>query len=199
MKSLYNIYEGILSDVDSTLNINDQCIDEMCRLNWRMTYYNATNFKMIPGGRKSIVEKYFGKKLEPIHATMHISFSKNYDLAKKNEEEYKTPAMWFEAIILNTKYDTPIDYCLKQSSIAPYKPIDDKLEYELNSRLLPEYKAIYEGGDPIFRTFTRWKHRPYRTEIIITIFLTSAVLKADMKNNYGKLCEITFLYNEEPK
>lgn len=194
MKSLI---ESILSDIEDTINKGDENVDARCHLNWRMTYYSTTNFKTVPGGRKSIVEKYFGKKLEPIHATMHVPFSRNYDLAKKNEKEYKTPAMWFEAIILNTKYDAPIDYCLKNTYIAPYKSIDDKLEYELNSRLLPEYKAIYEGGDPIFRTFTRWKHRPHRTEIIVTIFLTSAVLKADMKNNYGKLCEITFLYDEE--
>ena len=189
--------ESLLSGIEDTINKGNDHIDEMCRLNWRMTYYDTTNFKAVPGGRKFIVEKYFGKKLEPISATMYVTFLKNYDLAKKNEKVYKTPAMWFEAIILNTKYDEPIDYCLKQTNIAPNKSIDDKLEYELNSRLLPEYKAIYDGGDPIFKTFTRWCTRPHRTEVIITIYLTSSVLKVDMNNDYGKLCEITLLYNNE--
>ena len=191
--------KSLLSGIEDTINKGNDHIDEMCRLNWRMTHYDTKNFKIVPGGRKSIVEKYFGKKIEPVYASTHVSFSKNFNLAKKNKTLYKTPASWFEAIILNTKFDIPIDDALKNRTYAPYKPIDDRLEYEFNSRLLPEYKSIYENGDPIIRIFTRWVHRPYRTEIVVSIYLTSAVLKADIKNNYGKLCEITFLYNEDDK
>lgn len=196
MKSLK---ESLLSNIEDTLNIGNANIDARCRLNWRMTHYDTKNFKIVPGGRKAVVEKYFGKKIEPVYASTHVSFSKNFNLAEKNKTLHKNPTSWFEAIILNTKFDIPIDDVLKNRTYAPYKPIDDILEYEFNSRLLPEYKSIYENGDPIIRTFTRWVHRSYRTEIVVTIFLTSAVLKADMKNNYGKLCEITFLYNEDNK
>ena len=199
MKSIYNIYETSILDIEDTLKPDNVNIDARCRLNWRMTHYNTKNFKMVPGGRKTIVEKYFGKKIEPAYASTHVSFSKNFNLAEKNKALYTTPTLWFEAIILNAKFDIPIDDVLKNRTYAPYKPIDDRLEYEFNSRLLPEYKSIYENGDPIIRTFTKWVHRSYRTEIVVTIFLTSAVLKADMKNNYGKLCEITFLYNEDNK
>lgn len=196
MKSLK---ESLLSNIEDTLNAGNANIDARCRLNWRMTHYDTKNFKIVPGGRKAVVEKYFGKKIEPVYASTHVSFSKNFNLAEKHKTLYNTPTLWFEAIILNTKFDVPIDAALKHRTYAPYKPIDDRLECEFNSRLLPEYKSIYENGDPIIRTFTKWIHRPYRTEIVVTIFLTSAVLKADMKNNYGKLCEITFLYNEDDK
>lgn len=199
MKTLYNIYEGLLSDIDSTLNNSDDYIDSMHHLNWRLTHYDTKNFRAVSGGRKGVVEKYFGKNLEKISASTHIPYSKDYELAKKNTRAYDTPAMWLEAIILNTKYDAPIDDTLKRTVVSPYKIIDDKLEYEFNSRLLPEYKAIYENGNPIIRTATRWIHRPQRTEVIIRVYLTSAVLKADMDNNYGILCEITFLYYGEHK
>lgn len=199
MKTLYNIYEGLLSDIDSTLNNSDDYIDSMHYLNWRLTHYKTKNFKAVSGGRKGVVEKYFGKNLEKIFASMHVPHSKDHELAKRNTGAYNTPAMWFEAIILNTKYDTPVDDTLKRTVVYPYRIIDDKLEYEFNSRLLPEYKAIYENGDPIIRAVTRWIHRPGRTEVVVRIYLTSAVLKADMDNDYGVLCEITFLYYGEHK
>ena len=197
MKDIYNIYEGLLSDIDDQITSNDAHLDVMCKLNWRLNYFNTKNFKDVRGGRKGVVEKYFGKKLEPITVSLHVPYIKDFDLAEKNKETYKTPAMWFEAIILNTKYDKPIDECLPKFTTYPYSAIDDKLLHEFNSRLLPEYKKIYENGDPIIRTYTRRIRGIRYTDIIVTVYLTASVLKADMDNDYGKLCEITYRFYKD--
>lgn len=198
MKDIYNIYESLLSDIDDQIISNDGHFDAMCKLNWRLSYFNTKQSKDVRGGRKGVVEKYFGKKLEPITVSLHTPYAKDYDLAEKYKETYKNPSMWFEAIILNAKYDKPIDDCLPKVSIYPYSAIDDKLEYEFNSRLLPEYKKMYEEGNPIIQTYTRRISKIRYTEIIITIYLTAAVLRADMDNDYGKLCEITYRFYKDP-
>lgn len=196
MKSLR---ESLLSDIEDTLSAGDATADEMCKLNYRLHYFNTHSSKAIRGGRSKLVEKYFGKKLEPIEASLYVPFARDSKLARKGTRKYNKSAEWFEAIILNTKYDEPIDNVLKQRLNSPYKIIDDKLEYEFNSRLLPEYKKIYEDGDPIIRTHTRWMRRPGSNRLIIDIWLTSNVLKADMDADYGKICEIEFIYYEDDK
>lgn len=196
MKSLR---ESLLSDIEDTLSTGDVTVDEMCKLNYRLTYYDTHSSKAIRGGRSKLVEKYFGKKLEPIEASLYIPFVKDSKLARKGIRKCNKSTEWFEAIILNAKYDKPIDNVLKDRMYSPYKPIDDKLEYEFNSRLLPEYKKLYEDGTPLIRTYTRWMHKPHRTYVIVTVYLTSDVLKADMDADYGKICEIEFLYYDKDK
>jgi hypothetical protein len=171
----------------------------MCKLNYRLQYFNTHSCKAIRGGRSKLVEKYFGKKLEPIEASFYVPFARDSKLARKGTRKYNKSAEWFEAIILNTKYDDPIDDVLKDRMYSPYKIIDDKLEYEFNSRLLPEYKKLYEDGTPLIRTYTRWMHKPHRTYVMVTVYLTSSVLKVDMDADYGKICEIEFIYYEDDK
>ena len=196
MKSLR---ESLLSNIEDTLNAGDVTADEMCKLNYRLYYFNTHNAKAIRGGRSKLVEKYFGKKLEPIEASLYVPLARDSKLARKGTKKYNKSAEWFKAIILNTKYDDPIDDVLTRTMIYPYKPIDDKLEYEFNSRLLPEYKKLYEEGSPVIRTYTRWIHRPNKTEVIVTVSLTSNVLKVDMDADYGKICEIEFIYYDKDK
>lgn len=196
MKSLK---ESLLSDIEDTLKSGDVTADEMCKLNYRLQYYNTHSSKAIRGGRSKLIEKYFGKKLEPIEASFSVPFARDSKLARKNTKKHNKSSIWFEAIILNTKYDNPIDDVLTRTVIYPYKPIDDKLEYEFNSRLLPEYRKLYEDGNPVIRTYTRWMHRPGSTRLMIGIWLTSNVLKADMNADYGKICEIEFIYYEDDK
>lgn len=196
MKSLK---ESLLSDIEDTLNTGDVTADEMCKLNYRLYYFNTHSSKAIRGGRSKLVEKYFGKKLEPIEVSLNIPFARDSKLARKGTRKYNKSAEWFEAIILNTKYDEPVDDVLIHTPTYPYKIIDDKLEYEFNSRLLPEYRKLYEDGKPVIHTYTRWMHKPHRTYVVITIFLTSNVLKADMEADYGKICEIEFLYYDKDK
>lgn len=196
MKSLK---ESLLSDIEDTLTNGDTTIDEMCKLNYRLYYFNTHNSKAIRGGRSKLVEKYFGKKLEPVEASIRVPFARDTELARKGTRKYNKPTEWFEAIILNTKYDEPIDKVLIHTPTYPYKIIDDKLEYEFNSRLLPEYRKLYEDGNPVIHTYTRWMHKPHRTYVVVTIFLTSNVLKADMEADYGKICEIEFIYYEDDK
>ena len=196
MKSLK---ESLLTDIEDTLNAGDVTADEMCKLNYRLQYFNTHNTKAIRGGRSKFVEKYFGKKLEPIEASLYVPFARDSKLARKGTRKYNKSAEWFEAIILNTKYDDPIDDVLKDRMYSPYKIIDDKLEYEFNSRLLPEYRKLYEDGAPLIHTYTRWMRRPGSTRLMIDIWLTSNVLKADMNADYGKICEIEFIYYEDDK
>ena len=196
MKSLR---ESLLSDIEDTLNAGDVTADEMCKLNYRLQYFNTHSSKAIRGGRSKLVEKYFGKKLEPIEASLYVPYARDSKLARKGTRKYNKSAEWFEAIILNTKYDDPIDDIITRTTICPYKPIDDKLEYEFNSRLLPEYRKLYEDGNPVIRTYTRWMHKPHRTYVIVTVYLTSNVLSVDMDADYGKICEIEFIYYEDDK
>lgn len=191
--------ESLLSDIEDTLNAGDVTVDEMCKLNYRLYYFNTHSSKAIRGGRSKLVEKYFGKKLEPIEVSLNVPFARDSKLARKGTRKYNKSAEWFEAIILNTKYDKPVDDVLIHTPTYPYKIIDDKLEYEFNSRLLPEYKKLYEEGKPVIRTYTRWMHKPHRTYVIVTVFLTSDVLKVDMDADYGKICEIEFLYYDKDK
>jgi hypothetical protein len=196
MKSLY---ESLLSDIEDTLKSGDVTVDEMCKLNYRMFYHKTINSKAVRGGRSILFKKYFNKKLEPIEVSMYEPYARRTEVARKIKRKYNTPITYFEALVLNTAYDEPIDDALKCRVICPYKIIDDKLEYEINSRLLPEYRKLYEEGKPIFKTHTRWIHRPQRTEVIIQIWLTSNVLSVDMDADYGKICEIEFIYYEDDK
>lgn len=196
MKSLF---ESLLDNLDTTLEKGDVTVDEMCKLNYRLQYYNTHSKKSIRGGRSNVVKTYFGKKLEPIEVSLHVPFARDSKLARKCTEKYKFPILWFEAIILNTKYDEPIDNVLTKTMIYPYKPIDDKLEYEFNSRLLPKYRKLYEDGTPLIRTYTRWMRKPGSTRLLTEIWLTSDVLKVDMDADYGKICEIEFIYYEDDK
>ena len=191
--------ESLLSDIEDTLNAGDVTADEMCKLNYRLQYFNTHSSNAIRGGRSKLVEKYFGKKLEPIEASLYVPFARDSKLARKGTKKYSKSSEWFEAIILNTKYDDPIDDVLTRTMKYPYKPINDKIEYEFNSRLLPEYKKLYEEGNPVIRTFTRLYSSPHRTYITVTVYLTSNVLSVDMDADYGKICEIEFLYYDKDK
>ena len=195
MKSLK---ESLLTDIEDTLKSGDSVSDEMFRLNYRFTHYNTVMFRYVPGGKSGFIKKYFGNKLESIPACMNIPFI-DYNRAKKFEKKYNKPLSWFEAIILNTIYDEPIDKVLIHTPTYPYKIIDDKLEYEFNSRLLPEYRKLYENGNPIIRTNTKWTYLPKRTIVSVAIYLTSNILKIDEDAIYGKICEIDFLYYDDDK
>lgn len=196
MKSLK---ESLLSNIEDTLSVGDVTVEEMCKLNYRMYYYKTINSKAVRGGRSILFKKYFGKKLEPVEVSMYEPYARRTEVARKIKRKYNTPITYFEAIILNTKYDDPIDDVLKDRMYSPYKIIDDKLEYEFNSRLLPEYRKLYEDGTPLIRTYTRWMHKPHKTYVIVTIYLTSSVLSVDMDADYGKICEIEFLYYDKDK
>lgn len=196
MKSLK---ESLLSNIEDTLKSGDVAIEDRCKLNYRLQYFNTHNSKAVRGGRSKIIKKYFGNKLDPVEVSLYVPFAKDSKLAKRSLRKYDNVSMWFESIILNTKYDEPIDDALKMKVISPYKIIDDKLEYEFNSRLLPEYRKLYEEGKPIIHTYTRWIHKAHRTELEVSIWLTSNVLSIDMDADYGKICEIEFIYYEDDK
>ena len=83
MKSLR---ESLLSDIEDTLNVGDVTADEMCKLNYRLQYFNTHSCKAIRGGRSKLVEKYFNKSVPTLFTDRHSTLE---TLLKKPERKHK--------------------------------------------------------------------------------------------------------------
>ena len=194
MKSLI---ESILADIEDNITKGDENIESRCKLNWLFSYYKTAYIRS-DVNETNTIKKYFGKKLEKIPVSLHVAYKQDYKLAKKFKRIINSPSMWFEAIILNSKFDEPIEEIFKNNNIVKVEQlVKSKIEHEINSRLLPEYKYLYNEYQCVIKAMVSIIKTANGYNMRIKIYVSSDVLKDNMDNNYGPICEIEFLCNEK--
>ena len=142
MKSLYSIYEGLLSGQDNVLNQGNRTIDDMCLFHWKYgKSYRYKVYKSIKNGLGGVFKKHFVNKAPVIYTSWPADpISKNPDSSHRiKHDHYNIDYLY--AIILNTKLPKPIeDY-----SIYNFKDkfeLQNEIEFQLRSYMLDDSRKF---------------------------------------------------------
>ena len=101
------LYEGILGDIDNTLNNTDVTLDNMYKLHWSYCLFEETIYGNVPGRIGGVMKKHFPKRPVPIESCMLRQPIQK--LSKATKFVYNKPNVdYLSALILNTQLPKPI-------------------------------------------------------------------------------------------
>ena len=193
MKSLYSIYEGLLSGQDNVLNQGNRTIDDMCLFHWKYgKSYRYKVYKSIKNGLGGVFKKHFVNKAPVIYTSWPADpISKNPDSSHRiKHDHYNIDYLY--AIILNTKLPKPID----------------SYDVDFNTKDRLEVGKAIEENLRFYMTDDNRKFRTERNKLpILTVEFSpthrGTMLKVyyhqnEIKYESSLLCELEFIeYNNE--
>ena len=147
MKSLYSIYEGLLSGQDNVLNQGNRTIDDMCLFHWKYgKSYRYKVYKSIRNGLGGVFKKHFVKKAPVIYTSWPSDpISKKPDYPHRiAHDHYNIDYLY--AIILNTKLPKPVE---------DYSIYNFKDKYELQNEIEFQLRTYMSDDSRKFRTKER--------------------------------------------
>ena len=87
MKSIYNIYEASILDIEGSMEEGDKLSEDMFKLQWGYAYLNNLpnrNAKAINGGVRGIYRKYFNKSVPELFTDRHSTLETLLKSLKEN-------------------------------------------------------------------------------------------------------------------
>lgn len=187
MKSLYNIYEGLLSGQDNVLNQGNKTIDDMCLFHWKYgKSYNYKVFKNVKGGLGGVFKKHFVKKAPIIYTSWPADpISKRPDYPHRIKYDHYS-IDYLCAIILSTKLPKPIE---------DYNIYNFKDKYELQNEIEFQLRSYMLDDSRKFRTKERkfpvlsCEIKPSMKKISMNIYYH----QDDIKYESSLLCTLKFV------
>ena len=172
MKSLYNIYEGLLSGQDNVLNQGNKTIDDMRLFHWKFSKSHRYKvYKNVPGGLGAVFKKHFVKKAPVIYTSWpEEPISKNPDYPHRIKHDHYS-IDYLYAIVLNTKLPKPIE----SYSLYNFKDV-----YEITNAIEEQLRFYMTDDSRTFRT----KERSF------------PVLTVNTHSSLGKL-ELSIYYHQD--
>ena len=135
MKSIYNIYEASILDIEGTFEEGDNVSEDMFKMHWGYAYLNNLpnkNDKAIVGGMRGIYRKYFNRSVPELFTDRHSTLE---TLLKNPERKHK----------LN-KLDTDGDYiatyllqCELDKLVNNYDFVSNKSDIEYLAEKITEH------------------------------------------------------------
>ena len=125
MKSLYSIYEGLLSGQDNVLNQGNKTIADMCLFHWKYgKSHRYKVYKSVKNGLGGVFKKHFTKKPAIIYTAWPADpISKNPDYPHRiMHAHYSIDYLY--AIILNKKLPKPIEEYKLSISASRYSAVN---------------------------------------------------------------------------
>jgi isocitrate dehydrogenase kinase/phosphatase len=179
MKSIYNIYEASILDIDGTIEDGDKLSEDMFKLQWGYAYLNNLpnkNDRAIVGGMRGIYRKYFNRSVPELFTDRHSTLE---TLLKKPERKHK----------LN-KLDTDGDYiasymlqCELDKLVNNYDFVSNKSDIEYLTEKITEHmhKILNNDGKKSLQFKVRQYYRGGSAPIISIAMET--IYDSDFKMN----------------
>lgn len=191
MKSLYNIYEGLLSGQDNVLNQGNKTIDDMCLFHWKYgKSYRYKVYKSVKNGLGGIFKKHFVKKAPIIYTSWPADpISKRPDYPHRiKHDHYNIDYLY--AIILSTKLPKPID-SYNLCNFKDLLELKNEVEFQLRSYMLDDSRK--------FRTTkNNWPVLTVNFHVSFNRIEVSVYYhQNDIKNESQLLCDLEFNMNNQ--
>jgi hypothetical protein len=190
MKSLYSIYEGLLSGQDTILQHGDKLSDDMHLFHWRFgKSYRYKVYKNIPGGLGGVFKKHFTKKPATIYTAWPADpIVKRPETRKIPHDKYGIDYLY--AIILSTKLPKPID-SYNLCNFKDLLELKNEVELQLRSYMLDDSRK--------FRTTkNNWPVLTVNFHVSFNRIEVSVYYhQNDIKNESQLLCDLVFIENKE--
>lgn len=190
MKSLYNIYEGLLSGQENTITYGDELTDKMNLFHWRFgKSYRYKVYKNVPGGLGGVFKKHFTKKAPVIYTAWPADpIAKRLDTRKIPHDKYGIDYLY--AIILNTKLPKPID-SYKLFSYKDLHEIMKVIEEQLRFYMTDDWRKFRTAKNN-WPVFTLSWHNSLRGVSLDVYYHNN-----DIKYESQLLCTLEFNMNNE--
>ena len=191
MKTIYNIYEGLLGGMEDTLKQGDEITEDMLKLHWEYAYLNnlpQTNHKVIAGGMRGIYRKYFNKSVPELFTDRHSTLE---TLLSKPERKHKLK-----------KLDTDGDYiasyllqCELDNLVDTYDFTSNKSDIEYLTEKITEHmhKILNEDGKKSLRFVIKQYFRGGKLPIL-SIAMES-ISDKDFKPNAARYSKEIMCFN----
>lgn len=187
MKSLYNIYEGLLSGQDNVLNQGNKTIDDMCLFHWKYgKSYHYKVFKNVKGGLGGVFKKHFVKKAPVIYTSWPADpISKRPDYPHRIKYDHYS-IDYLCAIILSTKLPKPIEDYNIYNFKDKYE-LQNEIEFQLRSYMLDDSRKFRTKNNnfPVLSC----EIKPSMKKIYIDIYYH----QDDIKYESSLLCTLEFV------
>jgi hypothetical protein len=168
MKTIYNIYEGILDNIDIAIDKADRTIKDIRKMQSEYAYLNNLPNLVKPfiiGGVRGVYKKYFISNVPKLHTDRHSILSELYKHPERLHDYTKldTDGDYLAAYILQTEFKKPVeDYNL--SNISDSEQFAKEIEAHLfkimnaegkdNLRVFVDRRG-YNGRDITVKLFTK--------------------------------------------
>ena len=185
MKTIYNVYEGLLNGMEDILDGGDAIADDMHKLHYNFAYLSNLpwhNKSNIAGGMRGLYRKYFIKKVPTLKTDRHSTLQKLFDHPDRihTYNRLDTGGDYLAAYLLQVELDDLVqdyDFFNNKNDIQ-------FLEKKLNDHLA---KILNDEGKNNLRLYVERRFHGENPRIL-TVTLKSND-KTDFKpNNYGHGC-----------
>ena len=159
MKSIYNIYEASILDIDGSFEEGDKISEDMFKFQWRYAYLSNlpwNNKSTISGGMRKIYKKYFNKSVPTLFTDRHSTLE---TLLKKPERKHKLNKLdidgdYLATYLLQVELDKLVSQYDFFNNSNDIQYLENKLQEHLNKILNDEGKEnlkvsihqYYRGG-----------------------------------------------------
>ena len=191
MKSLYSIYEGLLSGQDNVLNQGNKTIADMCLFHWKYgKSHRYKVYKSVKNGLGGVFKKHFTKKPAIIYTAWPADpISKNHDYPHRiMHAHYSIDYLY--AIILNTKLPKPIEE-YKLYNFKDVYELKNEIEFQLRSYMLDDSRKFRTAKNN-WPVLTVNFHVSFN-RIVISVYYH----QNDIKNESQLLCDLEFNMNNQ--
>lgn len=190
MKSIYNIYEASILDIDGTIEDGDKLSEDMFKFQWEYAYLSNIpdrNRNVIRGGMRSIYKRYFKNSVPKLETDRHSTLQ---TLSKHPERKH----------LLN-KLDTDGDYIASYMLQCEFDKFADFYDFRYRDKKYLE-KVITEHMGKILTNEGKEKLRftveEYFTgghQPIITICMITTDPTTDFKPNLPRHGNVIMRFN----
>lgn len=189
--SLYSLYEGILSDIEDTIDDADKFVDNIYKLHWGYAYLSNIpnrNASAIIGGMRGIYKKYFIKSVPKLETDRHSILPELFKHPERKHilNKLDTDGDYIASYMLQCKLDKPIDEYDFKNNEKDRSYLEEKITSHMHNILNDEGKRCLK-----FKVRMAYKGGNHR---IISIAM-EAIYGSDFKPNASRYCNDIMCFN----
>lgn len=115
MKSIYNIYEASILDIDGTIEDGDKLSEDMFKLQWEYAYLSNLpdrNRNVIRGGMRSIYRRYFKNSVPKLETDRHSTLQTLHKHPERKHvlNKLDTDGDYIASYMLQCEFDKLADF-----------------------------------------------------------------------------------------
>ena len=191
MKSIYNIYEASILDIDGSFEEGDKISEDIFKLQWGYAYLNNLpnrNAKSINGGMRGIYKKYFNKSVPELFTDRHSTLE---TLLKNPERKHKLNKLDIDG-------DYIASYMLQvelDKTLGSYDFVSNKADREYLAEKITKHmhKILNDDGKKSLRFIVKQYYRG-GSDPIISIEM-GTIYDSDFKMNIPRYCKEIMCFN----